>query len=388
MGAKNQVVSGDYSGKLVGQSLNQVYLITGFSKKIYINKDTVELYEVLDESKSKSATSAVGRAAVGSLLLGPVGLLAGVSAKTVGAYYVAIQFKDGKRSLLEINDNIFKTIQRQLFSINGNSSKTTESKNINDDFSKADEIKKLKDLLDSGALTQEEFDQQKTKLLGSEQPSSYIINPNSETPPQPKKKGRGCLIAVFICLAVFVFLMIGVMSSTPTSPASSPSNSSSNSSETPEQVQARIKKFDQKTWSDFENLYINHNTFMTNIGSFSSGSADALTFYNSCVEAKQYFQNASLAFNYATNDDEKTYLDVFKSAAQEDLMAAEALIKYLDTNETSDISKAQEHIMRAKEAFTVIASNRGILLKQAGYTTEEIEVKVNEEMDALEAKSN
>lgn len=36
-------------------------------------------------------------------------------AKTKGAYYVAIQFKDGKRSFLEIDDKIYKAIVKELF---------------------------------------------------------------------------------------------------------------------------------------------------------------------------------------------------------------------------------------------------------------------------------
>lgn len=114
--AKNEVVSGDYKGKGVLCVNDEVYISLGlFKKSVDITKDTVEHYEVLDEQTSKSGASAIGRAAVGSLLLGPVGLLAGVTAKTKGAYYIAIQFKDGKKSLIEVNDKIYKIIMTTLF---------------------------------------------------------------------------------------------------------------------------------------------------------------------------------------------------------------------------------------------------------------------------------
>lgn len=116
--SKNSVANGDYKDRMVEMSGKKVFIRDGnfgFGKKIFINHDTVESYEVLDEQHQKSAASAVGRAAVGGLLLGPVGLLAGVSAKSKGSYYVAVQFKDGKRSLLEVDDKIYKAILSEMF---------------------------------------------------------------------------------------------------------------------------------------------------------------------------------------------------------------------------------------------------------------------------------
>lgn len=116
MGAKNAVVNGDYKGKLVNQVSGKAYINIGlFKKDIDLNSGTIESYEVMNEEHQKSASSAVGRAAVGSLLLGPIGLLAGVSAKTKGAYMVAVQFKDGKRSLLEVDEKIYKAIMSSMF---------------------------------------------------------------------------------------------------------------------------------------------------------------------------------------------------------------------------------------------------------------------------------
>lgn len=117
--AKNKVIAGDYEKK-------QVYLETtlsgkkavikaGFIKKVYLDKSTVESYEVIDESSRKSAASAVGRAAVGGFFLGPVGLAAALSAKSKGIHTIAIQFKDGHRSLLEVDDKIYKAIVTKVF---------------------------------------------------------------------------------------------------------------------------------------------------------------------------------------------------------------------------------------------------------------------------------
>jgi hypothetical protein len=115
MGAKNKVIAGDYLNYAVSSAFRSVGMSYGFSNFMQLNKTTVEHYETVDEDKRKSAVSAVGRGLVGSLLLGPVGLLAGLSAKTKGVYLVAIQFLDGKKSLLEIDEKIYKALIASMF---------------------------------------------------------------------------------------------------------------------------------------------------------------------------------------------------------------------------------------------------------------------------------
>ena len=48
-------------------------------------------------------------------MLGPVGLLAGLSAKNKGTYLIEMEFQDGKRSLLEVDDKKYKKIIEVLF---------------------------------------------------------------------------------------------------------------------------------------------------------------------------------------------------------------------------------------------------------------------------------
>lgn len=115
MGAKNKVIAGDYEGKVIMSTLGIVNLQTGFLKTITIDKNTVEDYEIMDETHSKSAVSAVGRGLVGGFLLGPVGLLAGLSAKSKGVHIIAVQFKDGKKSLIEIDEKIYKAFLKSCF---------------------------------------------------------------------------------------------------------------------------------------------------------------------------------------------------------------------------------------------------------------------------------
>lgn len=108
--AKNIVIAGDYKGSTVGALLGGVYI-----GSMSVEKWTVTAYEVITDEHRKSAASGIARGLVGGAILGPVGLLAGLSAKNVGTYTIAIQWADNKKSLIEVDDKIYKAILKKLF---------------------------------------------------------------------------------------------------------------------------------------------------------------------------------------------------------------------------------------------------------------------------------
>mgnify|MGYP004443717327 CR=1 FL=1 len=116
------ILEGDYKGQVFitkstfkGEKL--MMSMPGFlTQPVEVNKDLIEDYEVLTEEHRKSAASGVGRGLVGGALLGPVGLLAGaLSAKNKGKYNVVLQFKDGKKSLAELDEKHYKLLLRCMF---------------------------------------------------------------------------------------------------------------------------------------------------------------------------------------------------------------------------------------------------------------------------------
>lgn len=115
MKAKNKVIAGDYEGYIVSCAMGNVAIGKGFRLPMSLTKDIVEEYQQITEETRKSAASGIARGAIGSFILGPVGLLAGLSAKNKGIYNVAIKFKDGKSSLLEVDDKIYKSLVKALF---------------------------------------------------------------------------------------------------------------------------------------------------------------------------------------------------------------------------------------------------------------------------------
>lgn len=161
MGAKNKVIDGDYKGKSVIVTALGVTIVLGLLKKVMIDESTIEAYEVFDSEKKTSVVSAIGKGAVGSFFLGPVGLLAATSAKKKGVYVIAVQFKDGKRSLIEVDEKVYK----KILLINFRNGNNVNESVLDDKEDVLDQIKKLGELRDSGVLTEEEFSQKKAELL-------------------------------------------------------------------------------------------------------------------------------------------------------------------------------------------------------------------------------
>ncbi len=112
----NKILAGDYTGKPIMFTAGKLIIGVKLFKNMELNKDTVESYEIITDDIRKSAASGIARGAVGGVLLGPVGLLGGaLSAKNKGTYQIALQFKDGKRSLIEVDDKFYKELIKVLF---------------------------------------------------------------------------------------------------------------------------------------------------------------------------------------------------------------------------------------------------------------------------------
>ena len=109
MGARNISFAGAYEGKSVfgGFGFKCPVISIGFLKNIDLNSETVEAYQVAKAESHNDSLSNVARSAIGYALIGPIGLLAGVSADIGSGLNLAlVQFKDGQECVLEINDEI------------------------------------------------------------------------------------------------------------------------------------------------------------------------------------------------------------------------------------------------------------------------------------------
>lgn len=180
MGTKNTVTAGDYKGgqlewKVRITKANEVILHKpgAFAGKFTLDATTVASYEVIDSESKTSAASAIARGGLGAALLGPVGIAAALSAKKKGLYTIALQFTDGKSSLIEVDKDIYKTLVENLFNTIPTATEAQTAAQpeqptpaANQPLDPAAEIAKYKTLLDSGAITQDEYEAKKKQLLG------------------------------------------------------------------------------------------------------------------------------------------------------------------------------------------------------------------------------
>lgn len=207
------------------------------------------------------------------------------------------------------------------------------------------------------------------------------------------KKPMGILRKIAIALFSFTLIVtiIGSLSDSNTDKADKAVSEGVLAEVSAEDLKAQGLEFDKRAWADYLKLYEAHNYFMGSIDAYSNGRATKLDFYDYCKKVEKNFGQASISFSYGKTEDEKTYLSTFPTFALADQSAAKSLLKYLDSDATKDLSKAKESIDRAKEAATIIASNRVVLLKKIGLSEEELKEKINQaaaDVEALDSKKN
>jgi hypothetical protein len=96
--ANNKVIEGYGKDKKVKNYINEYIYFEKSNpyNTLPLTKGYVTNYDVLTEDKVKSASSAILRGIVGTVALGGLGILAGLSAKNKSVYLIAIEFKDGQ----------------------------------------------------------------------------------------------------------------------------------------------------------------------------------------------------------------------------------------------------------------------------------------------------
>ena len=108
--ARNRVISGAYKGKAVSALGHMPFIALGLTNPLVLDGNNVERVRCIDESSDVSVASAATRGFIGELLFGPVGLAGAATATRNHAYTLEVLFKDGKRSIIEIDDNLFQKL--------------------------------------------------------------------------------------------------------------------------------------------------------------------------------------------------------------------------------------------------------------------------------------
>lgn len=101
-----EVLEGDYKGKFVAE-INGRFFIRNWRNIRELSAVTIKDYKKIDKDNAKSLGSVIGRGVAGALLFGGVGaIVGGYTAKSNGTILL-IEFRDGKRSVISIPDDLF-----------------------------------------------------------------------------------------------------------------------------------------------------------------------------------------------------------------------------------------------------------------------------------------
>ena len=106
---KNYVVEGKYKNRKIlgGSSLDIDVELQPLSKR-YISS-----YTVIDESNKDQYSFWKG--ALGVALFGGLGAIAGVNGKRKKEYLIAVEWKDGEKSLISLDDEYYKVFVKSNF---------------------------------------------------------------------------------------------------------------------------------------------------------------------------------------------------------------------------------------------------------------------------------
>ena len=103
----NYVIEGQYKNEKISGGTLLRTTSSPFSKR-YISS-----YTVIDETNKDQYSFWKG--ALGVALLGGFGAIAGVKGKNKKEYLIAIEWKDGEKSLILINEEYYKVFVKSMF---------------------------------------------------------------------------------------------------------------------------------------------------------------------------------------------------------------------------------------------------------------------------------
>lgn len=144
-----------------------------------------------------------------------------------------------------------------------------------------------------------------------------------------------------------------------------------------------IKEFDTKSWTDFKEIYTNHNKIIETIE-----NDDDLAIYNSLDKLESFFKEKPKSLNYGKSDAEKDYLNDLSDLSLSGSSACSSLKEYINTKEIKYLSDAKNALDKSKEKITLITLNREKILKKANYNEDEIKNTTDAALSDLSFENN
>ena len=109
---KSYVMEGKYQNSKIDYGNGTISIICEPYSKV-MNKLSISSYTVIDESNKDQYSFWKG--ALGVVLLGGFGAVAGVNGKKTKEYLIAIEWKDGEKSLICLDEENYKVFVKSMF---------------------------------------------------------------------------------------------------------------------------------------------------------------------------------------------------------------------------------------------------------------------------------
>ncbi|MCC3863185.1 hypothetical protein K0040_02515 [Terrisporobacter petrolearius] len=105
---KNTVIDGDYKNCLIKYDKGKLTLEKE-NLNLDISNDIIEEYKLIHTIHKRNILDIIARLVIAICLAGPVGILAIFTSNMYISYHiVSLEFKDGKKSLLKINNRLYE----------------------------------------------------------------------------------------------------------------------------------------------------------------------------------------------------------------------------------------------------------------------------------------
>ncbi len=285
----------------------------------------------------------------------------------------------------------------------------------------AEDLKQLKELMDEGIITKEEFEKKKNEFLdtfnksiennlSNEKKNAHLennsinndeekkntskekefssteksnlkindpFNKNTHVNKKTRNNSPGCLkkliftvIGLFLISVIFGALLES--SETQQNPKSETEQETNISKDDEKLTENDWKNFDKKSWDDYIEIINYNNSILSALKNPTN-----MNNYEVIKNGKNFFMNKYAALDYGNNEEQKQYLNDISLVCLSGQNTCKYALKYIDSNKPSDLSKVTDSIYEFKDRALLIAGNRNIILKNAGYSESEINEIIN-----------
>lgn len=204
-------------------------------------------------------------------------------------------------------------------------------------------------------------------LLGNPEKARQFSDKVQNIENRRKKKSRGCLITIII-IAIIVTGISVVITKVMEEPKKYGIKTVSNDKPMDKEDAGKL---DEEVWKMVSNTIDMNNGLIDAIMGYSDSTVSELDLYD---YSKDISSNLALSsYPKSNNEDAKAYIGSCEDFNLVVQRLSDSVKKYIDSKETGDLSTVKKNIESVNEAITIVSGNRGLFLKNAGFSQEEIQ---------------